>query len=319
MEQPMPKLPGPMTAVSTVRNFIDVMKEFSFDEVRDSAERMPRIVVLAETIETAEAIGTALTGVSGSPAVLAQSLDSKELNLDRADVVVVHDPASGQSFACLRGQAPHAGTGVFDLPIFNPANPESIEQLRTRIATQLPELAPSLGRWFKPFRPAASKAVIDESSKVNAQFALVSNIPAAIPIVGSFAAAGADFIVLTKNQLMLIYKLAAIHDRDLHDRTRIVKEMIPVVGAGLAWRTVAREATSFIPLAAGTIPKVAIAYSGTMAAGWAAEFYYRYGKKPTREQWKGYLASAAEAVKDIRFPSVTNRAPATPPPAIDHA
>ncbi len=315
----MPKVPGPLSAVSTIRNFIDVMKEFSFDEVRDSAERMPRIVVLAGTKETADAVGAALTGVSGSPAIAAETLDATNLNLERADVVVVHDPTSGKSFARLRSQAPRAGAGVFDLPTFDPGNLESIEQLRSRIANQLPELAPSLGRWFKPFRTAASKAVIDESAKVNAQFALVSNIPAMIPIVGSLAAAGADFIVLTKNQLMLIYKLAAIHDRDLHDRTKIIKEMIPVVGAGFGWRTIAREATAFLPLAAGTIPKVAIAYSGTMATGWAAEFYYRYGRKPTREQWKRYLAHATEAVREVRFPNVTNREPAPPPPAIDRA
>lgn len=314
----MPKAPGPLSAVSNVRNFIDVMKEISFDEVRDNAERMPRIAVVAASLETAEQIGAALTGVPGSPAVSAATLDVKLIDLDRADVIVVHDPTSGDSFVRVRSQAPRSGVGVFDLPSFDPRNHDSIDQLRSRIASQLPDLAPSLGRWFRPFRAAASKAVIDEAAKVNAQFALVSNIPAAIPIVGSFAAAGADFLVLTKNQLMLIYKLAAIHDRDLHDRGKIMREMVPVVGAGFGWRTIAREATSFIPLAAGTIPKVAIAYSGTMATGWAAEFYYRYGKKPTKAQWKAYLASATEAVKEIKLPNVTNRGNATPPPAIDH-
>ena len=209
----MPKMPGPLGAVSNVRNFFDVMKEISFDEVRDAAERMPRILVVAASVETAEAIGTALTGVSGSPAVSTELLDTKPINLDRADVVIVHDPASGDAFAKIRAQAPRAGIGVFDLPAFDAANPDALQQLRTRVAVQLPELAPSLGRWFKPFRSAAAKAVIDESAKVNAQFALVSNIPAVIPIVGSLAAAGADFLALTKNQLMMIYKLAAIHDR----------------------------------------------------------------------------------------------------------
>lgn len=317
MEMLMPTIPGPMRAVSTVRNFFDLMKEFSFDEVRDAAERMPRIVVVAPTIETAEAIGAALTGVSGSPAVTAETLDLKQLDLLRADVVVVHNPDSGATFAQLRGAAPHAGVGVFDLPTFDSGNSETIDRLRARIVTQLLDLAPALGRWFKPFRAPAAKAVIDESAKANAQFALVSNIPAAIPIVGGLAAAGADFLVLTKNQLMLIYKLAAINDRDLHDRTKIIKEMIPVVGAGFGWRTIAREAAAFLPLAAGTIPKVAIAYSGTMATGWAAEFYYRSGKKPTTGQWKAYLAAATEAVKDVRIPNLPSRESAKPLPAIE--
>lgn len=313
----MPKVPGPVSAVSTVRNFFDLMKEISFDDIRDAAERMPRIVVVAPSTDIATAIGAQLTGVTGSPAVSTDTLELKTLDLLRADVVVVHNPNSGGTFVQLRGQAPHAGVGVFDLPQFESGNDAALEQLRGRIVSQLPDHAPALGRWFKPFRPAAAKAVIDESARVNAQFALVSNIPAAIPIVGSLAAAGADFLVLTKNQLMLIYKLAAIHDRDLRDRAKIMREMVPVVGAGLGWRTIAREATSFLPLAAGTIPKVAIAYSGTMATGWAAEFYYRYGKKATKEQWRAYLASATASVKEIRFPNVTNRENAKPLPASD--
>jgi uncharacterized protein (DUF697 family) len=313
----MPKLPGPVNAISNVRNFFDVMKEISFDEVRDAAERMPRITVVAPKIETAEAIGAALTGVSGSPAITADTLDLKSVDLVRTDVVVVHNPDSNATFKQLRRDAPHAGVGVFDLPAFDPENAQAIDQLRARIVDQLPDLAPALGRSFAPFRQPAAKAMIEETARVNAQFALMSAVPTMIPIVGSLAAAGADLIVLTKNQLILIFKLAAIHDRDLHNRNAIIKEMIPVVGAGFGWRTVAREAAALLPFAAGVIPNVAIAYSGTMAIGWAAEFYYRYGKKPTTEQWKGLLASATEAVKDVRLPNVTNRGSAKPPPASD--
>src|SRR3954454_8790332 len=116
MEPRMPSAPKPLSAVSPVRNFIDVMKEISFDEVRDAAERMPRIVVIAETRELAEEIGATLTGVTGSPAVSAETLDSSTVNLDRADVVVVHNPVSADAFIRLRAKAPRSGVGVFDLP-----------------------------------------------------------------------------------------------------------------------------------------------------------------------------------------------------------
>ena len=81
-----------------------------------------------------------------------------------------------------------------------------------------------------------------------------------------------------------------------------MREMVPVVGAGLVWRTIAREAASFIPLAAGTIPKVVIAYAGTLSAGRAADFYYRTGHKASREQVESFYKQAAEAVKKLPLP-----------------
>lgn len=288
---------GPLSAVSTVRNFVDVMKEMSFDDERAQAEKLPRLLVLAEDVETGQRIGSVLTGLDRSPAITAVRLDAARNDIDQYDVVIVYDPASGKSFADVRRMSAQSGVHVFDLADYSDHDGEWASAVRSRIAGQLPGLAPALGRWFKPFRPAATKAVIDETARVNAQFALVSNLPAVIPIFGSLASAGADFFVLTKNQLMMIFKLAAINGRDLRDQWSLMREMLPVVGAGLALRTVAREASSFLPFAAGTIPKMAIAYSGTMAAGWAADFYYQVGQKPTKEQWNLYYKQAGTALK----------------------
>jgi uncharacterized protein (DUF697 family) len=114
---------------------------------------------------------------------------------------------------------------------------------------------------------------------VNAQFAALSNIPALIPVVGGIFAAGADFLVLTKNQLMMMYRLAAIYDRDLDNRWRVYRELAPVVGAGFVWRTTARQIAAVLPFAVGAVPKVAIAYAGTYAIGQAARAYYEYGDR----------------------------------------
>ncbi len=140
----------------------------------------------------------------------------------------------------------------------------------------------------------------------NAQFSLISNIPTLLPIVGNIAAAGADFIVLTKNQVMMLYKLAAAFGRDLHDQRGILQEVLPVVGAGLVWRTVARQATTWLPFAAGTIPKLGIAYVGTMAIGRGAEFYYRTGMKPTRSQMDHFIHQAAEMLRSLNLPVLRN-------------
>jgi uncharacterized protein (DUF697 family) len=164
--------------------------------------------------------------------------------------------------------------------------------------------APAFGRALPAFRGVAAKQVIDETAAANAQFSLVSNIPTLLPIIGNIAAAGADFIVLTKNQVMMLYKLAAVYGRDLRDQRGILQDVLPVVGAGLLWRTVARQATTWMPFAAGTIPKLAIAYMGTMAVGRAAEFYYRTGMKPTRVQMDQFTQQAAQRVRQLDLPGV---------------
>jgi uncharacterized protein (DUF697 family) len=290
---------GPLAAVGTVRNFMTVMKEISFDEEREQAERMPRILIIAADLAAADRIGDDLTGTYDSPAITAWTSADAGRAVDAYDVVVVHDPASNNLFLKVRQKAGRDGAKIFDLANADGETDRWAEPLRERITAGVPDLAPALGRWFPAFRPAATKAVIDETARVNAQFALVSNVPAVIPIVGSLAAAGADFFVLTKNQVMMVFKVAAIHGADLRDQWQIIREMIPVVGAGLLWRTLAREAASFIPFAAGTVPKVLIAYTGTVAAGRGAEFYYRFGEKPTRDQLRDYYEQAAEAFKRL--------------------
>jgi uncharacterized protein (DUF697 family) len=291
-------------ALGTVRNFIAVLREMSFDDVREQAETVPRLLVLAPDEETATKLGTALTGPEGSRAVTAKPLDAQLRLLGRFDAIVVLDPERTGAAERVRERLPteEGPAPVFVYGADDPDDERAVDATRALIASRLPDRAPAFGRAFPSFRPAAVKAIVDETSKANAQFALVSNIPAVIPIVGSLAAASADFLVLTKNQILLMFKIAAIHGRDLTDQWGIMRELLPVVWAGLLWRTLAREAASFLPLAAGTIPKVAIAYAGTLAVGRGADFYYRTNLRPTREQMQDYYRQAAEAVRRLPIP-----------------
>jgi uncharacterized protein (DUF697 family) len=106
---------------------------------------------------------------------------------------------------------------------------------------------------------------------------------------------------------MMIYKLAAIFGRDLTDQRAILQEVLPVVGAGLMWRTLAREATNFLPFAAGAIPKLAIAYAGTMVVGKAAEFYYRTGLKPSKGQLDDFWRQAMAKVRSLDLSALRRR------------
>lgn len=309
-----------MGMLGTFRSFASVLREISFDEVRDEAETTPRLLILAPSSQAARQLGVAITGPEGELLLTPRELTAQVGELGRFDAVVVHDPTNSGALAAVReqvsrdnGETPvlrFDGSGEDDSPAIN--------RFRTALVSRLPERAPAFGRAFPSFRQSAAKAVVDETAKANAQFALVSNIPAVVPIVGSLAAAGADFLVLTKNQIMMIFKLAAIYGRDLGDQWGILQEMVPVVGAGFAWRTVAREAASFVPLAAGTIPKVVIAYAGTLSTGRAAAFYYRTNKRPSREQIQGYYQQASELVRKLPLP-LPGRDGDAPPDALPAA
>lgn len=308
---------GALSAFGTIRNFMNVVREMSFDDERRQAERLPHFLVVASDRDTGQRIGDELTGSPTSPAVTVWTVDGIGKSADAYDVIVVHDPASRETYRRLRDKLGADAARVVELQSLGGSWPAN---LRERICNAQPQLAPALGRWFPEFRPAATSAVINETARVNAQFAAVSNLPTLIPIIGSLAAAGADFFVLTKNQVMMVFKLAAINGRDLRDQWRIVREMVPVVGAGFLWRTLAREAADFLPFLIGAVPKVAIAYTGTVAAGRGADFYFRYGKKPSRDQLQGFYAQAAESFKKLPLPTIPGRADdrQSAPPAEDH-
>ena len=293
-------------ALGAMRTMMDVLREVSLDDLREQAEKTPRLIVVAPDAEAARHLGHALTGPEGQSATIFRGVGEPIGSMGYVDAAVVWDPqrtgAASRVSEAMRYESPPVPIVRFEGS--GPEDGEAIARVRADILKRNAERAPAFGRALPAFRAAAAKHVIDETSAANAQFSLVSNIPTLLPIVGNIAAAGADFIVLTKNQVMMLYKLAAVHGRDLRDQRGILQEVLPVVGAGLIWRTVARQATTWLPFAAGTIPKLAIAYMGTMAVGRAADFYYRTGLKPTRAQMNQFMQQAALRLHQLDLPGV---------------
>jgi uncharacterized protein (DUF697 family) len=102
----------------------------------------------------------------------------------------------------------------------------------------------------------------------------------------------ADILVLTKNQAMLVFKLAAIHGRNVDDRIAILKEIMPVVGSAFFWRTAARTAVSLAPAPVAAIPKTAIAGGGTYMVGQTARYYYERGDRPPPDVLRSFQEDA---------------------------
>ena len=85
---------------------------------------------------------------------------------------------------------------------------------------------------------------------------------------------GADFPVLTLNQIRMVLRIATAYGEEL-DRERAF-EVLSVVAAGLGFRTVARHLVGLVP-GLGWAVKGGVAYGATLAVGEAAIAYFAAG------------------------------------------
>jgi uncharacterized protein (DUF697 family) len=138
----------------------------------------------------------------------------------------------------------------------------------------------SAGRRHPLLREPVAEHLIRDTSRVNAQFAALSSLPANIPLLGGLVGDMADMLVLTKNQLLLLFKLAGLYGRDLQLGRQLIIEVMPVVGGAFVWRSTARALVGLLPSLLGLLPKTVVAYTGTYLVGQSARYYYRFGRKP---------------------------------------
>ncbi|MHB8620372.1 MAG: hypothetical protein ACYDAG_12510, partial [Chloroflexota bacterium] len=145
-------------------------------------------------------------------------------------------------------------------------------------------------------RQPVAEAEIQRFARVNAEVAVVSAVPQASIILGP-ASAIADTFVLTKNQAVLILRLAAMFGLPVN-RKRLV-EILPVVGAAFGWRSVARELVGMLPAGIGVVPKAVVAYTGTVVVGRSALWYYQTGVKIPETQLRQIYAESAGRARDL--------------------
>lgn len=138
-----------------------------------------------------------------------------------------------------------------------------LSQLRGVLAKRLimlyEDLIVPLARQFPFMRDEVATHEINSTAQQNA-------------MVGAMPLPGADMPIMTANQIKMILRLAAIHDQPMTlDRA---KEVLAVVGSGLALRTAARQIAKFIP-GPGWILAGGIGYGGTLAMGKGAIEYFK--------------------------------------------
>lgn len=165
------------------------------------------------------------------------------------------------------------------------------------LEADLPDLGMLLARRLPGLRPVCIGRLIEAGARANAAYALGSGVAEIAPGFG-LVLAPADLFILTKNQILLAFKVALAAGRQEDNRTLIV-QLFGVLGSGLLFRQVARELVGLLPLI-GLLPKVAVAYAGTLVIGqvawaWADEGRRISGPERHRLYHEAMLAAAAWA------------------------
>jgi uncharacterized protein (DUF697 family) len=130
-----------------------------------------------------------------------------------------------------------------------------VPEIAAVLAVRLGEDGTGLAARLPVLREPVCRALIASFSRRNAVLSAGIFVP------------GADFPVLTTNQLRLVLRIAAAHGQEI-DAQR-APEILATIGNGLACRRLAHRALAVIPVA-GWALQGAVAYAGTRTVGEAA-------------------------------------------------
>ncbi len=145
------------------------------------------------------------------------------------------------------------------------------------------ELHLPLANQFPAFRPVVAAHLVDRTAKANASFAFTTGLAESVPVLTAPLAIG-DMLMLTKNQLVMCYRLVLAHGRDGEPRA-LVGEIVSVLGGGLLFRQAARQLVGLVPVL-GIVPKVAVAYAGTYAIGRSMTLWAAQGREITSSAFR---------------------------------
>lgn len=130
------------------------------------------------------------------------------------------------------------------------------------LADKLPDARLALAAGFDFLRSCVANEFVKSTAWQNALIGGVTIIP------------GADMPLMTGNQAKMVLQIAAAYGQKLD--TERAKELLAVVGAGFAFRAVARQLLDFVP-GFGWALKAGVGYTGTIATGKAAIAYFEQG------------------------------------------
>jgi uncharacterized protein (DUF697 family) len=216
--------------------------------VRNLSGRTPT----AYDLEGAEVLVYVIEGVEATPE------DERTLRLaDRHDVEVV----------CVLFSAVAEPPDIpyvlpTDVILVRPGQELPLDGIAGRVADRWGDTSYVVAAKLPTLRNAVCQQIVNKFARQNGILGAAIFIP------------GADFPVLTLNQIRMVLRLAAAHGEEI-DAKRAV-ELLGVVGAGLGFRALARQALAVVP-GPGWVIKGGVGYAGTLALGEAALKYFESG------------------------------------------
>ncbi len=275
------------------RNFLGLLRTVQLDELRQEIARPPLVLIVGDDARAAQQFAFALAGDTTPDEAAARRtmtvttpeyLDTLAAGPSQYDAVLLLDPSrstlqnravrrlvSNQKQTAALAVTTHgmvgSDPGVPTMPINGDAgDPTMLHEVRKRLVSLLPANRRVVwGRNFAGFGKIVSDYLIEQTARQNAQFAIMADLGSKIPLL-NIATTGADFVILTRNQMLLAYQLAAINGRDLDSQQSALTNAAPFFVAGLGWRELARRAVRFVP-GASLVPKGIVAYGGTVVTG----------------------------------------------------
>jgi uncharacterized protein (DUF697 family) len=293
-----------------------IIKELDLEAVRSEAERSFRILVLGETSADAQAMaGLLSTGRRGErhPWVVADeaglqappspipdvavlvsrdpelsprlAIAAQELATRKVPAVTVVVGAESSMDAVVRpGEAARAAVG-------RPAADHLDAIAQALLSGAPPSLRLALGRQLPPVRDPLFAALIEDTARANAVYALGTGVAEIVPGL-NLPMNLADIIVLTKNQAVMAYKIALGAGKRGTVRA-VLGQTLSVIGSGFMLRQLARQLVGLVPVI-GIAPKVAVAYAGTWAVGKAVAVWAGGGAEVTKASVARYYGEALE-------------------------
>lgn len=298
-----------------------LMREVDLEAIRSDSERSFRVQLAAEDPVDAESAASLLsaaggerhpwlsagatlpaaasTGIAPDVAVLVTrtpdlgprlSMLAGDLQGQRVPLVTFVVGATGPLAGVVRpGEAARAAVASLDAA----AVPAMAQALLSGVPAGL-RLA--LARQLPPLRAGFVSALVEETARANALYALSTGVAESVPLL-NVPLNLADIVLLTKNQLVMSYRIALASGKRGRPRD-LLGEVVGVIGGGFLLRQLARELIGLIPVA-GVAPKVAVAYAGTWAIGRAVGVWAGGGVKPSAGSVKRYYAEAVGRGREV--------------------
>jgi hypothetical protein len=201
-------------------------------------------------------------------------------------VMLFGDAAAGAPAAW----SPYLGRGA---TLVDPQSPAAAAVVGGAVLDGLPaEVRLAAARGLPGLRPWFAARLTGEVSMSNAAFALASGVPSLVPMLG-IPISAADTVILTKNQALLVYRLALACGAPPDFQRRMI-EITPVIGGAVVWRQIAGALVGLVP-GYGIVPKTAVAFGGTYFVGLAATRWYETGLLSAAERRRIVAEATAKA------------------------